>query len=85
MGCVICDVVVVEGFRGESSFPKVEVCRAATGRAPLCEADSSVVAVVTDRATEHPSSVPRFSFSEIPSLLLLLRKSPLFAPLPQNP
>ena len=28
-----CDVVVVEGFRGEA-FPKIEVCRAATGRTP---------------------------------------------------
>ncbi|HEY3348623.1 MAG TPA: molybdopterin-guanine dinucleotide biosynthesis protein B [Thermoanaerobaculia bacterium] len=72
-----CDVVVVEGFRGEN-LPKIEVCRAATGRAPLCDADSSVVAVVTDFATRHGSSIPRFTFEEIPSLLLFLRESPVF-------
>jgi molybdopterin-guanine dinucleotide biosynthesis protein MobB len=76
-----CDVVIVEGYRSEV-YPKIEVCRSATGRAPLCEADSSVVAVVTDRATRHATSIPRFSFSEIPgSLLLFLRKSPVFSSL----
>ena len=70
-----CDVVVVEGFRGEP-FPKIEVCREATGREPLCTNDPSVLAVVTDRATPHPAAVPRFSFSEISgSLLLFLRRS----------
>jgi molybdopterin-guanine dinucleotide biosynthesis protein B len=70
-----CDVVVVEGYRNEA-YPKIEVCRAATGRAPLCENDPDVIAVVTDRATQHASSVPRFTFEEIPgSLLLFLRKS----------
>jgi molybdopterin-guanine dinucleotide biosynthesis protein MobB len=69
------DVVIVEGFRAESSFPKIEVCRAATGREPLCEADPSVVAVVTDRPTKHASSVPRFPFEEVSgSLLLFLSK-----------
>lgn len=75
-----CDVVVVEGFRGESGYPKIEVCRSATGRAPLCEADSSVVAVVTDRATRHASSIPRFTFEEIPGLLLFLGSSRVFNP-----
>jgi molybdopterin-guanine dinucleotide biosynthesis protein MobB len=72
-----CDVVIVEGFRSES-LPKIEVCRAATGREPLSENDSSVVAVVTDRATRHASSIPRFTFEEIPGLLLFLRRSPVF-------
>ncbi|MGA7990547.1 MAG: molybdopterin-guanine dinucleotide biosynthesis protein B [Thermoanaerobaculia bacterium] len=76
-----CDVVIVEGYRSEAC-PKIEVCRAATGRASLCENDPNVVAVVTDRDTRHASSVPRFSFSEIPgSLLLFLRKSPAFSSL----
>ena len=69
-----CEVVVVEGFRSER-LPKIEVCRAATGRAPLCEDDSSVVAVIADRATRHASSVPRFTFEEIPGLLFFLRES----------
>jgi hypothetical protein len=51
------------------------VCRAATGRAPLCENDPDVIAVVTDRATQHASSVPRFTFEEIPGLLSFLRES----------
>ena len=66
------DVVIVEGFRGEP-YPKIEVCRAATGRAPLCEDDPNVLAVVADRATSHPSRIPRFTFEEIPRLLLFLR------------
>jgi molybdopterin-guanine dinucleotide biosynthesis protein MobB len=74
-----CDVVIVEGFRSES-YPKIEVCRGATGRAPLCEADPNVLAVVTDRSTQHASSIPRFSFEEIPSsLFLFLRRSSLFS------
>jgi molybdopterin-guanine dinucleotide biosynthesis protein MobB len=73
-----CDVVVVEGFRSER-LPKIEVCRGATGRDPVCESDPNVIAVVSDRATQHPSSVPRFSFEEIPgSLLLFLRESSEF-------
>ena len=73
-----CDVVIVEGFRGET-LPKIEVCRAATGRSPLCENDPSVIAVVTDRPTDHPPAVRRFRFSEIPSLLLFLKNSPIFS------
>ena len=69
-----CDVVVVEGFRGES-LPKIEVCRAATGRQPFCENDPNILAVVTDRATRHASSIPRFTFEEIPGVLLFLRRS----------
>ncbi|MFI5119566.1 MAG: molybdopterin-guanine dinucleotide biosynthesis protein B [Thermoanaerobaculia bacterium] len=74
-----CDVVVVEGYRSES-HPKIEICRAATGRAPLCEDDPNVVAVVTDHATKHPSTIPRFTFEEVPgSLLPFLRKSSVFS------
>jgi molybdopterin-guanine dinucleotide biosynthesis protein B len=74
-----CDVVVVEGFRAEK-LPKIEVCRAATGRAPLCENDPNVIAVVADRATGHASTIPRFTFEEIPgSLLPFLRKSLSFS------
>lgn len=69
-----CDVVIVEGFKREA-FPKIEVCRAGTGREPLCENDPNVVAVVTDRATSHASSIPRFAFEDIPGLLLFLEGS----------
>jgi molybdopterin-guanine dinucleotide biosynthesis protein MobB len=78
-GLGTCDVVLVEGFRGEAR-PKIEVCRAATGRAPLCESDPNVIAVVTDHPTRHPSTIPRFTFEEIPgSLLSFLRKSPFLS------
>ncbi len=74
-----CDVVVVEGFRSEP-HPKIEVCRGATGREPLCENDPNVLAVVTDRATRHVPSIPHFTFEEIPgSLFLFLRKSSVFS------
>jgi len=81
-----CDVVVVEGYRGEA-YPKIEVCRGATGRGPICESDPLVVAVVTDRPTRHASSVPRFSFEEVPgSLFLFLRSSSEFSSLfPASP
>ena len=76
-----CDVVVVEGYRDEA-YPKIEVCRAATGREPLSENDPDVIAIVSDRATQHPSSIPRFTFEEIPGpLLFFLRRSPVFSSL----
>ena len=79
-GLGACDVLVVEGFRGEA-YPKIEVCRAATARDPVCERDPNVLAVITDRPTMHPSSIPRFTFEETPGLLLFLRKSALFSSL----
>ncbi len=76
-----CEVVVVEGFRSEP-YPKIEVCRAATGREPLSENDPDVIAIVSDRATQHPSSIPRFTFEEIHGpLLFFLRKSAVFSSL----
>jgi molybdopterin-guanine dinucleotide biosynthesis protein MobB len=71
-----CDVVIVEGYRSEP-LPKIEVCRAATGREPLSTNDPSVIAVVTDRATPHPAAVPRFTFKEIPGPLFLFLKESL--------
>ena len=87
-----CDLVVVEGFRSES-YPKIEVCRAATGRAPLCEDDPNVIAVVTDHATKHASMIPRFTFEEVPvpffpsrkSSILFSKKSPVFVSFEDNP
>jgi molybdopterin-guanine dinucleotide biosynthesis protein MobB len=68
------DVVVVEGFRGERG-PKVEVCRAAAGREPMADGDREVIAVMTDRATPHPSSVPRFPLGEVDALLPLVLRA----------
>jgi molybdopterin-guanine dinucleotide biosynthesis protein MobB len=66
------DVAVVEGFKAEPGFPKIEVVRRATGRAPMCENDPEVIAVVTDRPTGHPAPIPRFAFGEEGRLLDLL-------------
>jgi molybdopterin-guanine dinucleotide biosynthesis protein MobB len=66
------DVAVVEGYKAEPGFPKVEVVRSATGRAPMCENDPEVIAVVTDRPTGHPAPISRFAFGEEGRLLDLL-------------
>ena len=62
------DVVVVEGFR-EARGPKVEVCRAATGRETVADDDPDILAVMTDRVTSHPSSVPRLPLGEVERLV----------------
>jgi molybdopterin-guanine dinucleotide biosynthesis protein MobB len=62
------DVVVVEGFR-ETPGLKVEVCRAATGREPVAPADADVFAVMTDRETAHPASVPRLPLGAVDALV----------------
>jgi molybdopterin-guanine dinucleotide biosynthesis protein B len=43
-----CDLVVVEGFKGER-HPKLEVFRAATGKTPLHPEDPRIVAIASDR------------------------------------
>jgi molybdopterin-guanine dinucleotide biosynthesis protein MobB len=68
------DVVVVEGSRDEPG-PKVEVCRAATGRDPVCAGDGEVFAVMTDRETAHPGALPRLALGDVDALVpLVLRK-----------
>jgi len=68
------DVVVVEGFREEPG-PKVEVCRAATLRDPVSADDAGVLAVMTDRETAHPSSVPRLPLGAVDALLPLVLRA----------
>lgn len=68
------DVVVVEGFREEPG-PKVEVCRAANGREPVCAGDPGVLAVVTDRETAHPVSVPRLPLGGVEALVPLVLRA----------
>jgi molybdopterin-guanine dinucleotide biosynthesis protein B len=43
-----CDLVLVEGFKGER-HPKLEVFRTAAGKTPLHPKDSRIVAVASDR------------------------------------
>ena len=51
----LIDLLFVEGFR-HAHYPKIEVHRAATGKAPLYPEDDNIIAVVTDSALhgEHP-------------------------------
>ena len=44
-----CDLVLVEGFKGEI-HPKLEVFRSATGRPLLHPTDASILAIASDRA-----------------------------------
>lgn len=66
--------VLVEGFRHEA-FPKIEVVRAATHRAPVAQEDPNVLAVVTDRETFHPATVPRLSFGDFDGLMEIVRRT----------
>ena len=68
------DVVVVEGFRDDPG-PKVEVCRAATGRDPVAAGDGAVFAVMTDRETPHLSSIPRLPFGDVDALVPLVLRA----------
>lgn len=68
------DVVVVEGFRDDPG-PKVEVCRAATGRDPVASGDPAVLAVMTDRPTSHASSVPRLPLDGVDALVPLVLRA----------
>jgi molybdopterin-guanine dinucleotide biosynthesis protein MobB len=68
------DVVVVEGFR-EVPGPKVEVCRAASGREPVAAGDGEVLAVMSDRETPHASRVLRLPFGDIDALLPLVLRT----------
>jgi len=43
-----CDLVIIEGFKGER-HPKLEVFRTAAGKAPLHPKDRRIVAVASDR------------------------------------
>lgn len=67
------DVVVVEGYK-RSGFPKIEVARAATGREPVAEEDPTVIAVVTDRETQHPSSVPRLALGDVTAAVEFVKR-----------
>jgi len=55
----VIDLVLVEGFH-RSRYPKIEVHRAATGKAPLYPEDEDIVAVVTDSHLrgEAPPALP---------------------------
>jgi molybdopterin-guanine dinucleotide biosynthesis protein MobB len=69
-----CDVVLVEGYRRER-LPKLEVVRAATGRAPVALDDPTVLAVAADAKTDHPSALPRFALGDVSGILAFVEKT----------
>ena len=57
------DLVLVEGYRG-ARFPKIELCRAALGEAPLYPGDATVVAVAASGALPAPTELPVLPLDE---------------------
>ena len=65
------DLVITEGFKREK-MPKIEICRAARNKEPLCQDDNTLIALVTD--TETNCNVPTFGLEEIKGLADLIEK-----------
>jgi molybdopterin-guanine dinucleotide biosynthesis protein B len=47
-----CDLVLVEGFRSEGAFPRIEVRRTTNTEAPLFPHDPNVIAIAADHPVE---------------------------------
>ena len=47
-----CDLVLVEGFKSEGLFPRIEVRRSTNSEPPIFPHDSNVVAVAADHAVD---------------------------------
>jgi molybdopterin-guanine dinucleotide biosynthesis protein B len=47
-----CDLVLVEGFKSEGQFPRIEVRRATSTEPPIFPHDRNVIAVASDHAVE---------------------------------
>ena len=60
-----CDLVLVEGFKNEP-VPKLEVHRAANGKAPLFPDNAQVLAVATDAAVD--TGLPCFGLDEVAAM-----------------
>jgi molybdopterin-guanine dinucleotide biosynthesis protein B len=56
-----CDLLLVEGFKFDP-IPKLEVFRAANGKAPLHPDDPHIVAIATDRPLASP--LPQFDLND---------------------
>ena len=52
-----CDLVLVEGFRSEGAFPRIEVRRTTSKEAPLWPHDPHVIAIAADHALDTPLPV----------------------------
>ena len=47
-----CDLVLVEGFKSEGQFPRIEVRRTTNSEPPIFPRDPNVIAVAADHAVE---------------------------------
>lgn len=69
------DLVLIEGFK-RYSHAKIEVYRAAHGRAPLWPDDDKVVAVASDQAGLPGLDRPLFSLEDVPGIATFLLTHP---------
>ena len=66
------DLVITEGFKRKNR-PKIEVCRSARNKKPLCKEYDNLIALVTDM--DINLNVPTFGLEEIEALADLLEKN----------
>jgi molybdopterin-guanine dinucleotide biosynthesis protein B len=52
------DLILVEGFKHDKDFPKIELHRASLGKPLLFPDDDSIVAIAVDAPLQHPPSIP---------------------------
>jgi molybdopterin-guanine dinucleotide biosynthesis adapter protein len=72
-----CDLVLIEGFKGER-HPKLEVYRQATDKGPLHPTDSRIVAIASDRGFPD-ARLPVVDLNDVESVadLVCARAEPL--------
>ena len=72
-----CDLVLVEGFKTER-HPKIEVFRAAVGKAPLHPEDRRIVAIASDQKFPQ-AGIPVVDINDIAAVgeMVLARAEPL--------
>src|ERR1700710_764872 len=66
------DLVVVEGFKSEP-HRKIEVHRAANGKALLFPGDSGIVGIATDSSVE--TALPTVHLDDIPAIAAMMQRS----------
>jgi molybdopterin-guanine dinucleotide biosynthesis adapter protein len=68
------DLVIVEGFKSEP-HRKIEVHRAANGKAPLFPDDPGIVGIATDAELE--TTLPIAHLDDIPAIAAMMQKAAL--------
>ncbi len=65
-----CDLVLIEGFRGEGHIPRIEVCDDREDRASVLAQDASIIAIVSDRPSGR--ALPRFARDDVASISVFI-------------